>query len=84
MKKQIGNMLWWIGTLDLVLGALVIISIALIFGNAGKFLPFVGAMLVFSVVMWVVAWLLGGAVWVPWRRQSGDGHLRTTAAAPPT
>lgn len=69
MKKQIGNALWWVGTLDLVLAVLVIAAISVYFGNAGKFLPFIGAMVVFSALMWALAGWLGGAVWVPWRRR---------------
>ena len=75
LKQQLGQALWWIGTLELLACALIIAGVFVYFGNAGKFLPFVGAIVVFSAIMWTLAWLLGGAVWVPWRRRKRPAPL---------
>ena len=77
VKKEIGNALWWIGTLDLVFGLLVLLAVFIFAGSAGKFLGFLAAMLLFSALMWALSAWLGGAVWLPWK-----GKNRAAAGQP--
>ena len=69
MKREIGNALWWIGTIDLVAAVLII---GALMGSLKGAFSFLGVNAGIAAVLWTAAYLLGGAVWFP---ATGRKHL---------